>query len=150
MKYVIYIVTLILAGTAQPLFAQTDSPFCARQDSLRQLESEYIEETGIFICPAIEEMAELIGGMQGIQEKIYYTDAALKARIEGRVIIRFYVDTEGRVRCASVILGLGYGLDEIALEAVRAAQFKPAKSRGKPVVSPFYLPVRFTLPEKHR
>ena len=45
------------------------------------------------------------------------------------------VDENGRVISARVLSGLGYGLDESALDAARGWQFQPATRCGKALAS---------------
>lgn len=74
-----------------------------------------------------------------------YTDDARTAAIEGKVRVELTIDAEGRVTNASVLSGLGHGLDEAALSAVREAKFSPATRCGKGVPSTFVVSVRFAL-----
>lgn len=106
-------------------------------------EEEVEEEPEVFVV--VEEMPELIGGLASIQSKIKYPEMARKAGVEGRVIVQFIVDEEGNVRDAQVVRGLGAGLDEVALNAVRQAKFEPGMQRGKPVRVKMSLPVTFRL-----
>ncbi|MEX0599539.1 MAG: M56 family metallopeptidase [Rhodothermales bacterium] len=93
----------------------------------------------------VEDMPELIGGLESIQENLHYPELAAKAGIEGRVIVQFVVDEEGRVVDPEIVRGIGSGLDEAALAAVRTAEFKPGLQRGKPVQVKMSLPVTFML-----
>lgn len=74
-----------------------------------------------------------------------YTDAARTAGIEGKVRVELSVDETGAVTGAKVLEGLGSGLDEAALDAVRGARFSPATRCGEPVASTFTVSIRFTL-----
>ena len=47
-----------------------------------------------------------------------YTETALKSRVEGTVVLYGEVGSDGRVRNFRVIQGLGYGLDDSAIETV--------------------------------
>lgn len=62
-----------------------------------------------------------------------YPPEARKAGIEGTVIIQITVDHEGRVTNLKLVRGLGYGLDEAALQSLRKFRFKPAVKGGEPV-----------------
>lgn len=73
-----------------------------------------------------------------------YTSLARQNNIEGKVRVSITVDAQGRVVNASVLAPLGYGLDEAALEAARAAQFEAAVRCGKPVQSTFTIAMRFS------
>lgn len=101
------------------------------------------EEPEIFI--AVEEMPELIGGLESVQKRIVYPEIARKAGIEGRVFVQFVIDEQGNVLNPVVLRGIGGGCDEAALEAVKKAKFKPGKQRGKPVRVQYSIPVIFRL-----
>ena len=101
------------------------------------------EEPEIFVI--VENMPELIGGLEGLQKKINYPPFAKKAGVEGRVFVQFVVDEQGNVRDAVVLRGIGAGCDEEALRAVNEAKFKPGKQRGKPVRVKMSLPITFKL-----
>jgi TonB family protein len=60
------------------------------------------------------------------------------------VCVEGIIDDKGQVRGLRVREGLGYGLDEQALEAVKQWRFRPATRDGKPVaiVGAFYLTFR--------
>ena len=100
-------------------------------------------EPEIFVV--VENMPELIGGIQGLQKRVKYPEIAKKAGVEGTVFLQFIVDEKGNVVDPVVMRGIGAGCDEEALEAIRTAKFKPGKQRGKPVKVKFSLPVRFRL-----
>ncbi|GIV58848.1 MAG: hypothetical protein KatS3mg042_1761 [Rhodothermaceae bacterium] len=100
-------------------------------------------EPEIFVI--VEEMPELIGGLASIQSQIRYPEIAKKAGVEGRVIVQFVVDEQGRVVDPVVVRGIGAGCDEEAIRAVKQAKFKPGKQRGKPVKVKMSLPITFKL-----
>jgi len=100
-------------------------------------------EPEIFVV--VENMPELIGGIEGLQKRVKYPEIAKKAGVEGTVFLQFVVDENGNVVDPAVVKGIGAGCDEAALEAIKTAKFKPGKQRGKPVKVKFSLPVRFRL-----
>ena len=55
-----------------------------------------------------------------------YTDQARKAHIQGTVVLQTTITIEGKAVNISVVKGLGYGMDEKAIEAVKKWRFKPA------------------------
>jgi protein TonB len=65
--------------------------------------------------------------------KVPYPDEARRAGIEGTVTLSITIDHEGRVVKATVVKGLGYGLDEAAREALLRFRFKPAVKNGESV-----------------
>lgn len=75
-----------------------------------------------------------------------YTDAAIKNRITGVVLLYGIVRKNGRVDSLKVIKGLGYGLDEEAIKTVQTKwKFKPALKDGKPVDCYITIEVDFTI-----
>lgn len=101
------------------------------------------EEPTYFV--AVEEMPEPIGGIGAIQSKIVYPEIAKRAGVEGKVYVLAFVNESGDVTKAEIIKGLGAGLDEAALSAVKQTKFKPGKQRGKPVKVQVSIPIVFKL-----
>jgi periplasmic protein TonB len=65
-----------------------------------------------------------------------YSDEARKAKLQGLVTMRVLVGADGRVRDVQVTRGIGLGLDESAVRAVRGWQFIPARdSARRPVAT---------------
>jgi protein TonB len=75
-----------------------------------------------------------------------YTTAAREAGIKGKVRVEVTVDETGRVTTVRLLSGLGYGLDEVALDAARRATFEPGTRCGKAVRATFSIAMRFDLP----
>ena len=62
-----------------------------------------------------------------------YTEAARRAAVEGDVLLEVVVLADGTVGRVRLVRGLGFGLDERALAAMREWRFHPAERRGAPV-----------------
>jgi protein TonB len=77
--------------------------------------------------------------------QIKYTKEAQEAEIEGVVRVQVTIDEAGNIIAASVLAGLGYGLDERALAAAKETLFEPATLCGKPVVATKVLAFTFGL-----
>src|SRR5262249_33786620 len=75
-----------------------------------------------------------------------YTNEALLAHIEGTVTLEASVKVEGEVQILRVVKGLGYGLDEKAIEAVKSWKFAPATRNGAPVDAVTQVDVDFAFP----
>jgi periplasmic protein TonB len=76
-----------------------------------------------------------------------YTPEALHSAIEGTVILDVVVGETGRVREIRIVSGLGGGLTEAAITAIKACRFSPGEKEGRPV--PVRIPgykIRFLLP----
>jgi periplasmic protein TonB len=66
--------------------------------------------------------------------------------IEGRVLLRLYVDSAGRVIPDSIRIAESSGypaLDSAALAGAPELKFSPALHQGQPVAAPFLQPVQF-------
>lgn len=61
-----------------------------------------------------------------------YTAEARLAGVEGSVILDVLFAASGRVEVLRVVRGLGYGLDDAAIDAARKILFRPATAGGKP------------------
>ncbi|MBK8944951.1 MAG: TonB family protein [Ignavibacteriae bacterium] len=109
--------------------------------TLNLLSENYFEE----YFQAVEEMPSPIGGIQAIQQKIFYPELARKAGIEGRVYLKAFIDENGNVASAEIIKGLDGGLSEAAMEAVKATKFEPGRQRGVPVKVQVSIPILFKL-----
>ena len=77
--------------------------------------------------------------------KAQFTDEARRRNISGDVLLEIVVTRDGGVGDVKVLQGLGAGLDERAIAAVRQWQFAPARRRGQPVDVIVEVAVEFTL-----
>jgi TonB family protein len=75
--------------------------------------------------------------------KAEYPDLARKAKITGRVFIKVIVGSDGKVKSAEVLRGIGGGCDEAAVEAAKKSSFKPGTVNGQPAERPFTIPYSF-------
>ena len=106
-----------------------------------QEESE--PEDGFYVI--VEQMPELIGGLQSLQNEVRYPERALRANIQGRVYVQFVVNERGEVENPVIMRGIGGGCDEEAIRVVKLAKFTPGMQRGRPVRVQYNLPVIFTI-----
>ena len=105
---------------------------------------EAIEDEVATFLP-VEDMPQLIGGLESLYEQVVYPEMAKQAGLEGKVIVQFVVDREGRVQRPVVLRGVHALLDEAALEAVRGLRFHPGRQRDRPVPVKMSLPITFKL-----
>jgi protein TonB len=107
-------------------------------------EEEYEEpEEGFFVV--VEQMPVLIGGLAALQNEIRYPEMALRANIQGRVVVQFIVNERGEVENPQVLRGIGGGCDEEAIRVVSKMKFIPGMQRGRPVRVQYHLPVVFII-----
>ena len=77
-----------------------------------------------------------------VDVKPVYPEHALRANVQGVVIIEIVIDTHGRVRDARILRSIP-GLDDAALEAVRQWEFTPTVLDGVPVPLAMTVTVNF-------
>jgi TonB family protein len=75
---------------------------------------------------------------------LYTEDASIHA-IEGTVTIQAVIDENGRITSSRILKGLGYGLDQIALESVQDWKISPATRNDLPVSVVAQIDVEFNL-----
>jgi TonB family protein len=80
---------------------------------------------------------------------VRYPPALLAQGIEGRVLLRLYVDSAGNLVPDSTRIAESSGypaLDSAALVGAPELRFSPALHQGQPVAAPFLQPVQFRGP----
>jgi len=90
------------------------------------------------------------GGQNGLQRFIRrnfrYTDAAVKAKADGAVILRFVVNTDGSLSDVTIVRGIGYGLDEEALSLIeKMPPWNPGELDGQKVRVYHTMPITVRL-----
>lgn len=99
---------------------------------------------------AYEIMPEFVGGMSElakfIQKEVKYPSQSRKDGVEGRVLVKFVVDTDGSVTDVSIVNSVNKELDEEALRVVgQMPKWKPGSMDGEPARIYYHLPVRFKI-----
>ncbi len=83
---------------------------------------------------------------RNIAFKMHYPDSAIEKGIEGRVIIRFVVEKDGRLTNFEVLKSPDDLLSKEALRVLRQTEpWIPAQNEGRPVRSHFCMPITFRL-----
>ena len=100
----------------------------------------------------VEQMPELPGGggqlaiVTAIQKAVKYPGLALRNGIEGKMYVSFTVNPKGEVIDVKIVKGLGSGLDEETLRAIKTLpRFIPGKQNGREVSVSFTVPVTFQI-----
>ena len=99
----------------------------------------------------VEEMPMYPGGeaelLKFIADNTKYPEAAKADTIQGKVIVRFIVNTEGNTEGITVLKGVHPLLDAEAVRVVKLLSgFKPGMQGGKAVNVWYMVPINFTLP----
>lgn len=79
-----------------------------------------------------------------------YTDEARRYRVEGEIRVETLFGSNGVVLQALVTRGLGFGLDEEALKAAQAIEFKPGEIDGQPASMWAGVKILFTIADGKR
>jgi TonB family protein len=98
----------------------------------------------------VDEMPEFPGGdaelFKWLYETIKYPAEAKEKGIQGKVILRFIVTSEGKVENVSVVRGVDPLLDNEAVRAMNLCpEWIPGKMKGKPVNIYYSVPISFAL-----
>lgn len=112
-------------------------------------ESASSESTDIILYEA-EILPQFPGGeielLKFLQQNIRYPDEAIEKQIEGKVIVKFIIGTDGQVSNPEILRSVSPELDAEAKRVVMEfPRFSPMKLNGKPVNSSYTLPVSFRL-----
>jgi protein TonB len=91
-----------------------------------------------------------IGGGVSSPELIFkvdpeFSEEARKAKFMGIVTVNLIVDQNGNPQSVRLVRGVGMGLDQKAIEAVKQYRFKPAHENGKPVAVQLNVEVDFRI-----
>lgn len=84
--------------------------------------------------------------MRWLGNNVKYPAIAEENGVQGRVIVRFFVDTEGNIQIPEVLRSVDPSLDKEALRVVKSMpKWIPAKKDGKALITVYTLPVTFQL-----
>lgn len=98
----------------------------------------------------VEVQAQYPGGeaalLAFVNKNVVYPSIAQEQELQGTVILRFKVNSDGTVGDVVVRKSLSKECDQAAVKVVRQLKrFVPARSQGRPVPVWFTLPVRFQI-----
>jgi protein TonB len=81
-----------------------------------------------------------------IAKNLKYPRRALKANVEGKVVVRFIVAEDGDVSDVEVLKGIGYDCDEEAIRVLNTSpNWIPGKQRGRNVKVRVMVPLTFDI-----
>ena len=98
----------------------------------------------------VEEMPEFPGGMEALMtflsRNIKYPSDAQNKGVQGRVVIQFVVNTDGKIEDAHVVRSVQSELDKEALRVINSMpNWKPGKQKGEVVRVKYTVPIAFRL-----
>ncbi|MFO8000827.1 MAG: energy transducer TonB [Marinilabilia sp.] len=114
------------------------------------VESEEEDEDDGEVFFVVEDMPEFPGGDQALHqylaEAVKYPTIAQENGIQGRVYVKFVINTDGSVTDVEVARGVDPSLDKEAVRVVREMpKWKPGEQRGEPVRVSYTVPINFKL-----
>jgi protein TonB len=84
--------------------------------------------------------------MKFLSKNIRYPKTAWKNKVQGRVIVQFWVETDGSISDVKVVKGVSWDLNDEAIRVVKSMpNFKPGTVGGEPARIQFTLPIIFRL-----
>ena len=139
MKKILFISVLFLAT-----FASTFIGFAQENSQFAQLEEEILN----FSSP--EVMPSFPGGINALvnflSENIVYPAEAIENNEQGRVVLQFWIETDGKINDIEVIRGVSPAIDAEAIRLIELMpNWNPAENRGKKIRYKFTLPINFRL-----
>lgn len=129
----------------------TSSAEATTEEGVQQSAPQKADEDKTYV--SVDKPAEFPGGIRALMtwlgNNISYPKEAKDNNLEGRVIIKFVITKEGKIRDARIIKGAAPSLDKEALRVVKAMpDWIPGEVVGKKVDSYFTLPVTFKIPKE--
>ena len=102
------------------------------------------------VFDVVEQMPEYPGGMQALfeflKENIKYPEDAQKQKVEGRVLAKFVVETDGSISNIEVVKHAFPSLDAEAVRVIQAMpKWSPGKQKGQAVRVKYVVPINFNL-----
>ena len=102
------------------------------------------------VFDVVEQMPEYPGGMQAlfefISKNIKYPADAQKQKVEGRVLAKFVIETDGSISDIEVVKNAFPSLDAEAVRVIQAMpKWIPGRQKGQAVRVKFVMPINFSL-----
>lgn len=108
---------------------------------LSQAKEEKKTEQDCYLRNA-EETPNIIGG-KSFLDKLVDSLTARGKKIEGKMVIKVFVDENGNVDATQILKAIGSGYDEAAEKVVRKSKFSPARQDGKNVKGQVNISMQF-------
>lgn len=150
------VVPAVKAQAAEPLPVVTAAPATAAEPVQAVADAQPKADAPEAVVPdgddkvydIVEQQPEFPGGPSAMAkwlgDNIKYPAEAAKNGIEGRVIVRFVIGSDGTVGNVEIVRGVDPQLDAEAVRVINAMpKWTPGKQDGKPVAVKYTIPVTF-------
>jgi protein TonB len=109
------------------------------------------ENMKLHTLDGIENYPEFPGGhsafIKFLGRNLKYPVNAVERGIEGKVLISFIIEKDGRLSNIKILRGIGYGCDEEAIRVLeKSPEWKPGIQNKQKVRVAYTLPINFSLP----
>lgn len=109
------------------------------------------ENMELHTLDGIENYPEFPGGhsafIKFLSKNLKYPGVAVDRGIEGKVLISFIIEKNGRLSNIKILRGIGYGCDEEAVRVLeKSPEWKPGIQNKQKVRVAYTLPINFSLP----
>ena len=146
-KFVMMIVVLLMMTVGDIACAQ-NVPLIIDPDKVDQYLAERKDTINVYDC--VEQMPSFPGGSQKlkefIEENLRYPKELEESCVQGRVIVRFIVERNGKLSNVKVVKSVHPVLDKEALRIVKLMpRWIPGRQNGITVRVKFYIPIIFRL-----
>jgi TonB family protein len=134
----------------QPLQSEIEKVFPKPSEVQTKDSSTTASETSETPLEVAEIMPEFPGGTEAllsfIKDNLEYPQKAIDEQTEGRVIIRFVINSNGEISEPTILKGINKNLDQAAIDVInKLPRWKPGQQDGQPVSVRFTLPIVFKL-----
>ena len=146
-KLVTMIVVLLMMTVGDIACAQ-NVPLIIDPDKVDEYLAERKDTINVYDC--VEQMPSFPGGSQKlkefIEENLRYPKALEETCLQGRVIVRFIVERNGKLSNVKVVKSVHPALDKEALRIVKLMpRWIPGRQNGITVRVKYYIPIIFRL-----
>lgn len=109
------------------------------------------ENTETYTLNSIENYPEFPGGPKAfikfLSRNLKYPETAVENGIEGKVLISFIIEKNGRLSNIKILRGIGFECDEEAIRVLeKSPEWKPGMQNKEKVRVAYTLPINFSLP----
>ena len=146
-KFVMMIVVLLMMTVGDIACAQ-NVPLIIDPDKVDEYLAERKDTINVYDC--VEQMPSFPGGSQKlkefIEENLRYPKELEETCVQGRVIVRFIVERNGKLSNVKVVKSVHPALDKEAIRIVKLMpRWIPGRQNGITVRVKFYIPIIFRL-----
>ncbi len=136
-------------GRVTPILVMGEDVF---DEDSRFSDNECSAEDKIYSMAMVDVCPEFPGGTQAmykwLKNNLKYSQEAVADSVEGKVIVEFVINENGKIENSHILRGKHPFLDKEAIRLVRMMpQWTPGEINGKKVKVSYTLPVTFKLPK---